>query len=178
MALTNRQRVFVEEYLQCWNATEAATRAGYSPKTAQEQSSRLLSKVIVKRQIERRIGELKATTDEVLLRLASHSRGNMDDFLDGRHLSLEQARERGKMHLIKKYKITSRTDDDAHVWETAEIELYDAQAATVQLAKILGQFVERIEIHDWRKEAADAGLDPDALAAELFAKAARPAEHD
>ncbi len=49
--LTNKQRVFVELYLTLWNATEAAKQAGYSPKTAQEQSSRLLSNVIVKQEI-------------------------------------------------------------------------------------------------------------------------------
>ena len=32
--LTNKQQRFVEEYLVCLNAAEAARRAGYSPKTA------------------------------------------------------------------------------------------------------------------------------------------------
>ncbi|ACR15021.1 TerS [Burkholderia phage BcepIL02] len=43
-ALTDRQQRFVDEYLIDLNATKAAERAGYSAKTAQEQSSRLLSK--------------------------------------------------------------------------------------------------------------------------------------
>ena len=46
--LTPRQARFVEEYLIDLNATQAAVRAGYSKKTAQEQSSRLLSKVKVR----------------------------------------------------------------------------------------------------------------------------------
>ena len=41
--LTPRQQRFVEEYLVDLNATQAAIRAGYSPKTANEQGSRLLS---------------------------------------------------------------------------------------------------------------------------------------
>ncbi|HDC4405422.1 TPA: terminase small subunit [Enterobacter cloacae] len=45
--LTAQQRLFVAEYLKDNNATQAAIRAGYSKKTAQEQSSRLLSKVMV-----------------------------------------------------------------------------------------------------------------------------------
>lgn len=48
MALTPKQQRFVSEYLIDLNATQAAIRAGYSPKTAQEQSSRLLSHVMVK----------------------------------------------------------------------------------------------------------------------------------
>ena len=45
--LTDKQRRFVEEYLIDLNATQGAIRAGYSKKTAQEQSSRLLSNVMV-----------------------------------------------------------------------------------------------------------------------------------
>lgn len=45
--LTDKQARFVKEYLIDSNATQAAIRAGYSEQTAQEQSSRLLSKVII-----------------------------------------------------------------------------------------------------------------------------------
>ena len=45
--LTQRQQLFTEEYLVDLNATQAAVRAGYSPKTAQEQGSRLLCNVMV-----------------------------------------------------------------------------------------------------------------------------------
>ena len=47
MSLTDKQTRFVQEFLLDLNATQAAIRAGYSPKTAQEQSSRLLSNVMV-----------------------------------------------------------------------------------------------------------------------------------
>lgn len=51
-ALTARQERFVAEYLVDLNATQAAIRAGYSPKTAQEQASRLLSNVMVAKLVE------------------------------------------------------------------------------------------------------------------------------
>jgi len=41
--LTPKQTLFVDEYLIDLNATQAAIRAGYSPKTAEVQGSRLLS---------------------------------------------------------------------------------------------------------------------------------------
>lgn len=150
MKLTNRQRVFVEEYLQRWNATEAARRAGYSPRTAQEQSSRLLSNVMVQEAIAKRLRELKAGADEVLQRLTGHARGSMADFLDGEALSIDQARQRGQLHLMKKYKTTTRTeahaDHDPIVIRTIEVELYDAQAALVQLGRALKLFVDRQEL--------------------------------
>ena len=51
MKLTAKQERFVSEYLIDLNATQAAIRAGYSEKTAQEQSSRLLSNVMVQQAV-------------------------------------------------------------------------------------------------------------------------------
>jgi phage terminase small subunit len=45
--LSPKQRRFCEEYLVDLNATQAAIRAGYSEKTANEQGARLLAKVMV-----------------------------------------------------------------------------------------------------------------------------------
>jgi len=42
MKLSNMQRVFVEEYLSCWNGTEAARRAGY--KWPRQAASKNMSK--------------------------------------------------------------------------------------------------------------------------------------
>ena len=49
--ITPKQQRFVTEYLVDLNATQAAIRAGYSRKTAQQQGSRLLTNVVVKRAI-------------------------------------------------------------------------------------------------------------------------------
>lgn len=45
--LKERQKRFCEYFIVSLNATQAAIKAGYSEKTAQEQSSRLLSSVMV-----------------------------------------------------------------------------------------------------------------------------------
>jgi len=71
--LTAQQRLFVAEYLKDRNATQAAIRAGYSKKTANEQGARLLAKVSVaqaiaqqqKASIERTLG----SADEVLAQM-------------------------------------------------------------------------------------------------------------
>ena len=49
--MTPKQQRFVDEYLIDLNATQAAIRAGYSEKTAQEQGSRLLSNVMVQKAV-------------------------------------------------------------------------------------------------------------------------------
>src|SRR5262245_41898863 len=55
MSLTPKKRLFIAEYLVDFNATRAGGAAGYSKRTAQEQGSRLLSIVMVRRQIEDRL---------------------------------------------------------------------------------------------------------------------------
>lgn len=50
--LPPKQKTFCEEYVVDLNATQAAIRAGYSEKTAQEQSSRLLSNVIIQEYVQ------------------------------------------------------------------------------------------------------------------------------
>lgn len=57
MALTAKQQRFADEFLIDLNATQAAIRAGYSPKTATEQGSRLLSNVKVRAYIDGRMAE-------------------------------------------------------------------------------------------------------------------------
>lgn len=64
--LSPKQERFAREYLLDLNATQAAIRAGYSPKTAQEQASRLLSNVMV----AARVAELKAKRAEKVDRTA------------------------------------------------------------------------------------------------------------
>ena len=58
--LTPNQQRFVEEYLIDLNATQAAIRAGYSAKTANEQAARLLAKV----SIQSAVSDAKAKRSE------------------------------------------------------------------------------------------------------------------
>lgn len=55
--MTPKQQRFVHEYLVDCNATQAAIRAGYSPKTANEQAGRLLVNVSVGVAIQKALAE-------------------------------------------------------------------------------------------------------------------------
>ncbi len=72
--MSPKQALFVEEYLIDLNATQAATRAGYSAKTANEQGARLLANVSVRSAIEaamkKRSERTEITQDRVLQELA------------------------------------------------------------------------------------------------------------
>lgn len=72
--LSLKQKTFIAEYLIDFNATRAAIASGYSPNTATEQGSRLLTNVKVAAEIERRSGKrnekLGITAERVLDEIA------------------------------------------------------------------------------------------------------------
>ena len=74
--LTPKQQRFVEEYLVDLNATQAAIRAGYSKRTANEQGARLLAKVsvanVVRAGIEARSERTGVSADWVIKRLVEN----------------------------------------------------------------------------------------------------------
>ena len=84
--LSPKQQRFVDEYLLDLNATQAAIRAGYSEATAQEQSSRLLSNVMVREAIDAALANRSERTqidaDYVLTRLAAEAEADMADIFD------------------------------------------------------------------------------------------------
>lgn len=137
MASTKR-KAWLEYYLLCWNATEAARRAGY--KHPNKQGPALKKKL--KAEIDARLDELAMPANEVLARLAEQGRGDLLEFVnDAGLLDLEKLRASGKSHLIKKFKVTQ----DALGRLRTEIELYDGQHALELIGKKHGLFRERHE---------------------------------
>ena len=141
--LTSRQRAFISYYLECWNASEAARKAGYSEKTARFIGSENLTKPYIREEIDRRLKALAISADEVLARLQAQATASMSDFVSIRDVThdavidLEKARQAGKLHVLKKISITDKG---------LTIELYDAQAALVHIGKHLGMFIEQHKI--------------------------------
>ena len=82
--LTAKQQRFCDEYLIDLNATQAAIRAGYSERTANEQGSRLLANVSVQKYLQKRkidrIERTEITQDMVLLELANIAFSNAADY--------------------------------------------------------------------------------------------------
>jgi hypothetical protein len=72
--LTKREAVFVNEYVQDFNATRAAKAAGYSEKTAAQAGSRLLKSVKVAAEIHKRtkgaMAKVEAAADAAIEKLS------------------------------------------------------------------------------------------------------------
>lgn len=83
MKLTEKQRRFVDYYVETGNATESARRAGYSSKTAEAIGLENLGKPRIKAAIDARLRELEdkriAKADEVLQFLTSTLRGEVKE---------------------------------------------------------------------------------------------------
>ena len=129
--LNPRQQRFVEEYLKDPNATQAAIRAGYSEKTAQEQSSRLLSQVMVQEAVTvARRGRSERTeidADWVLTRLAGEATADLADLY----------REDGELKPVREWPL---------VWRQGLISGLDVDETRVDGRK-LGQ-VTKVKLSD------------------------------
>lgn len=79
MALTEKQKRFCDEYLVDLNGTQAAIRAGYSPKGMNKRVTRMMANEGIQSYIKARMAEkeaeLIADQDEVLKYLTSVLRG-------------------------------------------------------------------------------------------------------
>lgn len=79
VAMNARQKRFCDEYLIDCNATQAAIRAGYSPKTAKVTGAKMLTnanlKAYIDEQLERIHNEKTADAQEVLEYLTAVMRG-------------------------------------------------------------------------------------------------------
>ena len=93
MSLTTKRIAFVEHYLACWNASEAARRAGYRGK-ANVVGPRLLADVSIQAYVKLRLADMQMTADEVMQRLADHARD------DSKGVSLKALELVGKHHKL------------------------------------------------------------------------------
>ena len=144
MALTAKQRRFVEEYVgpANFNASEAARRAGYSEKTAYSIGHENLSKPEIEAAIEERLDELSMSAAEATKRLTDWARADPSEVIEvhegGRwSLDLEGAIETGAIRLIKELSYDAEG--------RPKVKLHDAKDAVIQLAKIRGLYVDRVE---------------------------------
>jgi phage terminase small subunit len=150
---TPKQRAFIEAYLTCWNASEAARQAGYTGK-ANVIGPRLLANVSIKAAIKQRLDEKALAANEVLAIISDQARGDMGEFLDissvAFQVNLARAKEKGLTKLIKKVKQRTTTTLSKEGIETEtsdiEIELYDAQSAAVHMGRHHALFTDNHDV--------------------------------
>ena len=143
--LSKKHQRFVDEYLQCFNATQAYLRVYPSSTTdaARANAARLIATDNVKAEVQARLTEAHMSADEALMLLADMARGDIGDFLDissvGFSLDLEEAQKKGITKLIKKIEqkvitINGKQEDKEII--TTKIELHDPQSAIEKILRV------------------------------------------
>jgi phage terminase small subunit len=149
--LTPRERLFVERYLLCFNATQAAREAGYSERSAYAQGSRLLKRHEIKAAIESALSDrtLKnlELAEKVIQELALISMSDIVDVIDVRPTGsfllrpLDQLKPEVRRLILEVSQTkTEYTDPQGVVHEVVEqkVKLHPKVAALQTLTRVLG----------------------------------------
>ena len=147
--LTEKQQRFVDEYLIDLNGTQAAIRAGYSVKTAQEQASRLLSNVMVQQAIAKRMAERSKRTginqDRVVLELAKIAFVKMTDIVDD-HGRIKGTATDDDLACIESIKY-KESDNEFGGSVEREVKIGSKLKALELLGKHLGMWNDKVDLN-------------------------------
>ena len=175
-ALNHQQLKFADYYLgECsFNGVQSAMKAGYrgSYDTLCVTASRLLRNPKVAAYLEEEFTKNTMSANEVMARLADHARGSLIDVLDeSGEFDIQDARRRGKDHLLKKLKVTRNINrnKDGGEFETVnyEYEIHDKLSALEKIGRVHSLFTDKHELtgkdggavifslEDWKKESAE-----------------------
>lgn len=152
-ALNLRQQLFVDEYLIDLNATQAAIRAGYSPKTAGSQGFDLLKKPEIQRAIEKARAKtaqkLEITRERVLEEYAKLA------FLDPRKfynpdgtLKLVPDMDEDAAAALMGFEVDEikMGDDSPSIGITKKIKWHDKKAALDSIARMMGWNQDKLKL--------------------------------
>lgn len=115
MKLTPKQKAFADEYLICGNATEAAKKAGYNPKSARQIATENLAKPSISVYIAERQKQIEssriADVKEVMEFYSAVMRGEVKDQFD-MDASLTDRLSAGR-ELMKRYEKADTTKNES-----------------------------------------------------------------
>lgn len=149
VALTAKQKKFVEEYLIDLNATQAAIRAGYSPDTAYSVGSENLKKPEIKASIDKAMAERSRRTgisqDRVIQELARIAFVNPQKVIQTSNASVRQDISEDDAACIQAVKVKMSESENGSSCER-EVRLNDKLKALELLGKHLGMFTDKAQI--------------------------------
>ena len=147
--LTKKQKLFIDEYLIDLNATQAAIRAGYSVKTANEQGSQLLAKLSVQQAIAERMAERSRRTgvnqDRVVLELAKIAFVKMTDIVDD-HGRIKGTATDDDLACIESIKY-KESDNEFGGSVEREVKIGSKLKALELLGKHLGMWNDKLDLN-------------------------------
>lgn len=150
--LTDKQRLFVDEYLVDLNATQAAIRAGYSTDTARSIGSENLSKPDIQEFIAERMKDrenrTQITQDKVLKELAKLAFFDIRKIYDdsGNLIPITELDDDSAAAIVGIDVVEVKVGDSENreVEYTKKLKLADKRASLVDIGKHLGMFGDKV----------------------------------
>ena len=143
--MTAKQQRFCEEYLIDLNATRAAIRAGYSPKSAKTNGPRLLENAGIRARVEAMMARLSRRTgvsaERVVRELARVAFASMPDGVDKR-----TATHRPDATEDDRAAIASVRVKNGDMFTEREVRMCDKVRALELLGKHLGMFTDNVRV--------------------------------
>lgn len=160
--MTPRQARFVDEFLRDLNATQAAVRAGYSERTANEQAAQLLKRpeiaAAIDAAIDKRSEETQIDAAWVLSRLVEEAEADLADLYDddGNLLPIESWPLIWRQGLVQGIEVEElfegKGEEREHIGRVRKIKL-DSRIKRVEL---IGKHVR---VNAFQENVRMAGLD-------------------
>jgi phage terminase small subunit len=149
MKLTPKQKRFVDEYLVDLNASQAAIRSGFSPRTSRFIGYRLLTMPKIKEALRGAQEDLtrrtEVTQERVIAELAAIAFSNIGDIVswgpDG--VSVKSADELSPEILASVADVSKSSGKEGGM---VRVRLHDKLRALELLGKHLGLFTDRVEV--------------------------------
>jgi phage terminase small subunit len=158
--LSDKQKMFVKEYLIDLNATQAAIRSGYSKKTANKIGSQNLAKLDIQEAIQKamddRAGRTEITADRVLQEIAKLGFANMMDYMtvqenglavvDLSLLTRDQAAAITELTVETRKEFKGENENDSATIEKVKFKLADKGQNLERLGRHLKLFTDKTEV--------------------------------
>ena len=152
MALNDKQQRFVNEYLKDLNATQAATRAGYSAKTAYAIGDKLLKKAEIQDALKvamaKRESRTLITQDRVLQELARLA------FFDPRKMFHEDGSPKAIHELdddtaaaVSGLDVVNIGNSEVGIGQVLKYKVADKGAALTNAMRHLGMFNDKLDLN-------------------------------
>lgn len=155
--LTDKQQRFVDEYLIDLNATQAAIRAGYSVRTANEQGAQNLAKLSIQDAISKKMAARSRRTgvnaERVVLELAKVAFAKMTDIVDSNGKIKEDASP-DDLACIESIKY-KESDNEYGGSVEREVKIASKLKALELLGKHLGMWSDKFNVTVEKSEKLD-----------------------
>jgi phage terminase small subunit len=140
LKLSRKQKLLVDKYIQCWNATRAAIAVGYSPNGANATASQTLAKPNVRKYLNQKLAEVAEKNQEkisiVIDQLMRIARADIRDFVDAK----------GKLRQINKNFDGQMVQKIKHTQYGASVTLHSKDRALELLGRYLGLWTDKVDI--------------------------------